>query len=54
MRSILEQVMLETMYELPSLENVAKVVVDEGAITGDSEPLLIYDGVDTQYKASKD
>ena len=54
LRSILEQVMLETMYELPSLENVAKVVVDEGAITGDSEPLLIYDGVDTQYKASKD
>jgi len=54
LRSILEQVMLETMYELPSLENVAKVVVDEGAITGDSEPLLIYDGVDSQYKASKD
>jgi len=54
LRSILEQVMLDTMYELPSLENVAKVVVDEGVITGDSEPLLIYDGVEQQYKASKD
>jgi len=54
LRSILEQVMLDTMYELPSMENVAKVVVDEGAITGDSKPLLIYDGVEQQYKASKD
>ena len=54
LRSILEQVLLDTMYELPSMEKVAKVVVDEGAITGDSEPLLIYDGVDQQYKASKD
>ena len=54
LRSILEQVMLDTMYELPSLETVAKVVVDEGAITGDSEPLLIYEGVDQHYKASKD
>jgi len=54
LRSILEQVMLDTMYELPSLENVAKVVVDEGAITGDSKPLLIYDGVDQQYSAGKE
>ena len=54
LRSILEQVMLDTMYELPSLENVAKVVVDESAITGDSKPLLIYDGVDQQYSAGKE
>ena len=30
------------MFDLPSLENVVKVVVDEGTITGDAAPLLIY------------
>ncbi|HZX31781.1 MAG TPA: ATP-dependent Clp protease ATP-binding subunit ClpX [Rhodocyclaceae bacterium] len=42
LRSILEQVLLDTMYELPSMENVKKVVIDENMITGDSKPLLIY------------
>src|SRR5881296_3712844 len=42
LRSILEQVLLDTMYELPTLENVSKVVVDEQMISADSKPLLIY------------
>ncbi len=42
LRSILEQALLETMFNLPSLENVTKVVIDEGAISGDAQPLLIY------------
>lgn len=42
LRSILEQVLLDTMYELPSMENVTKVVIDENMITGDAKPLLIY------------
>ncbi len=42
LRSIIEQVLLDTMYDLPSMENVAKVVVDEGVINADSEPLMIY------------
>ncbi len=42
LRSILEHALLDTMYELPSLENVAKVVVDENTIANDSAPLLIY------------
>jgi ATP-dependent Clp protease ATP-binding subunit ClpX len=42
LRSILEGVLLETMYELPSQANVTKVVIDESAITGDGRPLLIY------------
>lgn len=46
LRSILEQSLLDTMYELPSLENVAKVVVDEGAISGDTKPLIIYEGAE--------
>ena len=42
LRSILESVLLDTMYELPSLENVSKVVVDESVIEHKSEPYLIY------------
>ena len=43
LRSILEHVLLDTMYDLPSMENVAKVVVDASAIEGESAPLLIYE-----------
>lgn len=43
LRSILEATLLDTMYQLPSLENVSKVVIDEGVIEGTSEPLLIYE-----------
>ncbi len=43
LRSIVESVLLDTMYELPSMENVSKVVVDETTINGESKPLVIYD-----------
>src|SRR5512145_3204586 len=42
LRSILESVLLDTMYELPGMENVSKVVIDENVITSDAKPLLIY------------
>ena len=42
LRSILENTLLNTMFDLPSLENVTKVVVDEGTILSDAPPLLIY------------
>ena len=42
LRSILEQVLLDTMYELPGMENVTKVVIDENMIIGDAQPLLMY------------
>ncbi len=42
LRSILEQVLLDIMYDLPSLSNVEKVVVDEGMIKGDAQPILLY------------
>ena len=44
LRTILEQVLLDTMYELPSLEHVSKVVVDDAVIDGQAEPYLIYRG----------
>ncbi|KGM57130.1 Clp protease ATP-binding protein [Lysobacter arseniciresistens ZS79] len=42
LRTIVESVLLDTMYELPSLENVSKVVVDESVIDHKTDPYLIY------------
>ena len=42
LRSILESVLLDTMYELPGMEDVSKVVIDENTITSDAKPILIY------------
>jgi ATP-dependent Clp protease ATP-binding subunit ClpX len=42
LRSIIEHSLLEIMFDLPSMQNVAKVVVDEGTIVGDTPPILIY------------
>ncbi|MGB0938229.1 MAG: ATP-dependent protease ATP-binding subunit ClpX [Colwellia sp.] len=42
LRSIVEAVLLDTMYELPSMENVSKIVVDESTIKGESNPIVIY------------
>ena len=52
LRTILEQVLLDTMYDLPSMEEVTKVVVDEAVIAGESEPLMIYEHNDKQLAAS--
>jgi ATP-dependent Clp protease ATP-binding subunit ClpX len=46
LRTILEQVLLDTMYDLPSLENVRKVVIDENVIVGDAKPYMIFDAPD--------
>ena len=43
LRTILEQVLLDTMYDLPSMDNVRKVVIDEGVIQGQSTPYMIFD-----------
>jgi ATP-dependent Clp protease ATP-binding subunit ClpX len=42
LRSIIEHALLDTMYDLPSLKGVSKVVVDNGLVSGDGKPLLIY------------
>lgn len=48
LRSIVESILLDTMYELPSSTNVSKVVVDESVVNDDSLPLLIYSNTDDQ------
>ncbi len=42
LRSILENILLKTMFELPDMENVVKVVVDAAAAKGASEPIITY------------
>ncbi len=42
LRSILEEILLDIMYDLPSLENVTKVVIDYNAVNDDIKPILIY------------
>ena len=46
LRSILEAVLLDTMYDLPSTDSVTKVVIDESVIKGESDPMLMYENVD--------
>lgn len=48
LRSILEAVLLDTMYELPSKEGVSKVVIDESVINGESEPLLMFENTESK------
>ncbi len=54
LRSILEQVLLNTMYDLPSLEDVSKVVIDESVVNGESEPLLIFESSDKTVRRAYD
>ncbi len=51
LRTILEAVLLDTMYELPSQEQVSKVVVDEAVINGAAEPYLIYSNAQPPARA---
>ena len=46
LRSILENVLLDTMYHIPSDPDVSKVVIDESVISGDSDPIKIYDNAE--------
>ena len=52
LRSIMENVLLDTMYDLPSTDGVAKVVIDVGVINGESKPLMIYEGGEFPKMAS--
>ena len=52
LRSIMESVLLDTMYRIPSEDHVIKVVVDESVIKGDAEPLLVYEQSEKPAKAA--
>jgi ATP-dependent Clp protease ATP-binding subunit ClpX len=48
LRTILENVLLDIMYDLPSMKNVQKVVLDETVIAGDSKPYIVYQSAEEQ------
>jgi len=52
LRSIIENVLLETMYTVPSTDNVQKVVIDSAVINGESEPLIVYENIEQSRAAS--
>ncbi len=54
LRSILEHVLLDIMYNLPSMSQVTKVVIDESVINGESSPLLIYERSEPPRAASSE
>jgi len=54
LRSIVEQALLGTMYELPSQKNVKRVILDENAIVGGGAPLLIYAEEEAEQTSCKD
>ncbi|MDP1601925.1 MAG: ATP-dependent Clp protease ATP-binding subunit ClpX [Legionella sp.] len=51
LRAILENILLDTMYDLPSLEGITKVVVDENVVTNAAKPLLIFNGEENKQSA---
>ncbi|RMF18325.1 MAG: ATP-dependent Clp protease ATP-binding subunit ClpX [Gammaproteobacteria bacterium] len=54
LRSILESVLLSLMFQVPSEKGLSKVVIDEGVINGESEPIKLYDNSETPKAASED
>ena len=54
LRSILEAVLLDTMYDLPSSDPIAKVVIDASVIKGESKPMLMYENLDKVRAAPED
>ncbi|WP_435100413.1 ATP-dependent Clp protease ATP-binding subunit ClpX [Arhodomonas sp. AD133] len=52
LRTLIEHVLLDTMYDLPSMENVSKVVIDDAVIRGETRPYIIYDGSEQPAAAS--
>lgn len=54
LRSIIENVLLDTMYSIPSSENVSKVVIDATVIQGESDPIMVYENTEQQKAAASD
>ena len=53
LRSILENILLKTMYDLPSQDNIEEVIVDAGAAKGQSQPILVHAKGDGKSKSNK-
>ena len=53
LRSILENILLKTMYDLPSQDNIEEVIIDAGAAKGQSKPILVHANGDGKSKSNK-
>ena len=53
LRSILENILLKTMYDLPSQDNIEEVIVDVGAAKGQTQPILVHAKADSKAKSNK-
>ena len=53
LRSILENILLKTMYDLPSQENIEEVIVDSSAAKGQSQPIIVHSKTQNKSKSSK-
>jgi len=53
LRSILENILLKTMYDLPSQENIKEVIVDSSSVKGQSQPIIVHTESDEKSKSSK-
>jgi len=53
LRSIIENVLLDTMFDLPSTDNVSKVIIDENVINGENDPILIYEDKLTELTSAE-
>ena len=53
LRSILENILLKTMYDLPSQENIEEVIVDASAVKGQSQPIIVHSKTDNKSKTNK-
>tara|TARA_R110002049_G_scaffold269477_4_gene446383 strand:+ start:1184 stop:2464 length:1281 start_codon:yes stop_codon:yes gene_type:complete len=53
LRSIIENVLLDTMFDLPSTDNVSKVIIDENVINGENDPILVYEEKHTELSSAE-
>jgi|TARA_E500000178_G_scaffold97180_1_gene96157 ATP-dependent Clp protease ATP-binding subunit ClpX len=52
LRSIMENILLDLMYDIPSEQNIEKVVLDSSSVSGESEPLVVYSQSETPKESS--
>jgi ATP-dependent Clp protease ATP-binding subunit ClpX len=53
LRTILENILLDVMYDLPSMQNVSKVVVDDAVVKGEVKPFIVYENAETKHPGAK-
>ena len=53
LRSILENILLKTMYDLPSQDNIQEVIVDSSSAKGQSQPIIVHSKIDGKSKSNK-